>query len=83
MLGKYIDKVESKDQFSRAWICVEVDLEIGLPEAIKLTVVDWSYIQELDYEQIPFKCTLCRGYSHFAWNCKKKYEEEIETERVD
>ena len=39
-LGKYIDRAERKDQFSCARICVEVDLEIGLPEAIQLTVAD-------------------------------------------
>ena len=55
-LGKYIDRDESKDQFSCARICVEVDLEIGLPEAIQLIVADWYYVQELDYEKILFKC---------------------------
>ena len=33
-LGKFIDRDERKGQFSYARICVEVDLEIGLPEAI-------------------------------------------------
>ena len=65
-LGKYIDREETKNQFSCARICVEVDLEIGLPEAINLTVVDWSYIQELDYEQIPFKYRFGHGYGHFS-----------------
>ena len=51
-----MDRAERKYQYSHARICVEVDLEIGLPEAIKLKVVDWSYFQELDYEQILFKC---------------------------
>ena len=77
-LGKYIDRADRKDQFSCAWICVEVDLETGLLEAINLTVVDWSHIHELDYEQIPFKCRFCHGYGHFARNCEKKSEEEIE-----
>ena len=42
-LGKYIDRADRKEQFSCARICVEVDLEIGLPEAIKLIVADWSH----------------------------------------
>ena len=33
-LGKYIDKEKSKDQYSCARLCVEVDLETGLPKAI-------------------------------------------------
>ena len=77
-LGKYIDKDDRKDQFSYARIYVEVDLEIGLSEAINLTVAEWSHIQELDYEQIPFKCRLCHGYGHFSCNCKKKSKDEME-----
>ena len=71
-MGKFIDREVRKDQYSCARICVEVDLEIGLPEVINLTVADLSHTQELDYEQIPFKCHFCHGYGHFAQNCKKK-----------
>ena len=39
-LGKYIDRSERKDQYSCARICVEVDLEIGLPEAINIIVAN-------------------------------------------
>ena len=53
-----------------------MDLEVGLPEAIKLTVEDWSHVQELDYEQFPFKCRHCHGYGHFSRSCKKKIDEE-------
>jgi hypothetical protein len=54
-LGKYIDKAERKDQYSCAHICMEMDLEIGLSEAINITVADWTQVQELYYEQLPFK----------------------------
>ena len=56
---------------------MEVDLEVGIHEAINLTVADWDYVQELDYEQLPFKCIFCHGYGHFARSCKKKIEEEV------
>ena len=82
-LGKYIDRADRKEQFSCAKICVEVELEIGLPEAIKLTVADWSHIQELDYEQIPFKCRFCHGYGHFARNYKKKSEDKKVIKKED
>ena len=52
-----------------------------MPEAINLTAADWSHTQELDYEQIPFKCHFCHGYGHFAQNCKKKAENEQENEK--
>lgn len=37
-LGKFIDRASTKDQYDYARICVEVDLEVGLPEAIKINV---------------------------------------------
>jgi len=39
-LKKYIDRAKRRDKYSCASICVEVNLEEGLPEAIKLMVVD-------------------------------------------
>lgn len=79
-LGKYIDGANNKDQYDHARICVEVDLEVGLPEAIKLNVGSWSHIQKLDYEQLPFKCRECHEYGHFARNCPKKSLENKERE---
>ena len=43
-LGKFTDRAKRKDRFSYVRICVEFDLEIGLPEAIQLTIADWSYV---------------------------------------
>lgn len=57
---------------------MEVDLDVGMPEAIKLTATNWMHIEELDYEQLPFKCRQCHGYGHFARHCKKKEAEESE-----
>ena len=49
-LGKYIDRIERRDQFTCVRICVEVELDVGLIESINLSVEDWSHLQELDYE---------------------------------
>jgi hypothetical protein len=69
-LGKFIDRSEPKDGLQAcARLCVEVDLEKGLPEAIQLNLDSWSYIQQVDYEQIPFKCKICHEYGHFAKSC--------------
>ena len=75
-LGRYIDKAENKGQYSCARICVEVDLEAGLPEAVKLKVGEWHHFQKLDYEQLPFKCRLCHEHGHFQRNCPKMQASE-------
>jgi hypothetical protein len=72
-LGRFIDRVEPRDGLqSCARLCVEVDLEKGFPEAIQLTLDNWSYIQTVDYEQLPFKCKACHEYGHFAKNVPRK-----------
>jgi hypothetical protein len=40
-LGRYIDKEDPEGQYACARICVEVDLEEGLLEEIKLTIKEW------------------------------------------
>jgi hypothetical protein len=70
-LRKFIDKEDNKSQYTCARICVEVDLELGLPEAIKLTVGSLQHYQNLDYEQFPFKCRNFHEHGHFHMNCPK------------
>ena len=78
-LGNYIDKAEPKvSLFSCARICVEVDLEKGLPKAVSLFMDGWEHMQKVDYEQLPFKCKKCHEYGHLVkivqrW-CKKSWE---------
>ena len=74
-LGRYIDKAKRQDQYTNTRICVEVDLEIGLLEAINITVADWCHIQELDYKQLSFKCRYCHEHDHLLNIAKKKEEE--------
>lgn len=77
VVGKYIGRCEPKENMHAcARICVEVDLGKGLLKAVKIKVDQWTYIQQLDYEQIPFKYKVCHEYSHFANRCPKKQENE-------
>lgn len=73
-LGKFIDRPSTKEQYDYARICVEVDLEVGLPKAIKINAGSWTHVQKLDYEQLPFKCRKCQEYRQFAKNCTKNEE---------
>ena len=74
-MGKYVDKSEPKaPMFSCARICVEVDLEKGLPESINLSIDGWNHFQTVDYEQIAFKCKYCHEYGHFAKSHPKNLE---------
>ena len=77
-LGRFIDKVNNKAQYTCARIYVEFDLEDGLPEAVKLKVGDWHHFQKLDYEQLPFKCRNFHEHGHFQRNCPKAQPEDKE-----
>eukprot|EP00253_Pinus_taeda_P003918 PITA_03918 len=59
VVGKYIDRCEQKENMHAcARICIEVDLGKGLSEAIKIKVNQWTHIQHMDYEKLPFICKL-------------------------
>jgi hypothetical protein len=83
-LGRFIDRVEPRDGLqSCARLCVEVDLEKGLPKEIHLILDGWSYIQTVDYEQLPFKCKYCHEYSHFAKSCPKATHEHPKNKAIE
>jgi len=64
--------------FSYARICVEVDLEKRLLEAIKLKIDDWTHIQKVDCDKLSFNCNTCHEYGHFTRNCtKNNLEKEV------
>jgi hypothetical protein len=70
-IGRFIDKADTKFNYTCARIYVKVDLEVGLPEAVKLSIGSWFYYQKIDYEHLPFKCKNCREHGHFQRNCPK------------
>jgi hypothetical protein len=65
-----------------ARICVKVDIEKGFPKAIQLTIDNWAYLQQVDYEKLPFKCKACHEYGHFTKNCPKSHEVPLHTEQT-
>jgi hypothetical protein len=43
----------------------------------------WSYIQQVDYEQIPFKCKICHEYGHFAKSCPQAKDTQDQDPKQD
>ena len=78
-LGKYIHKSELKGPLvSCLMICVEVDIEKGIPEIVSVCLDGWEHAQKVDYEKLPFKCKKCHEYGHFVKNCLKAVQENTE-----
>jgi hypothetical protein len=80
-LGKYIKTAEAtlKGRYtSYARICIEMDVSGALPEAISLEFRDEEWIQNIDYEQIPFRCRRCHEHGHLIreFPLNKKQEAE-------
>jgi hypothetical protein len=71
-IGQYIDRAEPKENFfSCARICIEFDLEKGILEEVIISLDNWQHVQQLDYEQLPFKSKFCHEYGHFSRNFNK------------
>ena len=54
-----------------ARICVEIDLSRPLPNAVEMCAGSHSWMQQLDYETLPFRCHLCHEYDHLLRRCPK------------
>jgi len=49
-LGQYIDGAKPKENiFSCVRICIELDMEKGIPEVVLITLDNWHHVQQLDY----------------------------------
>jgi hypothetical protein len=66
-LGKYVNTAKAilKGRYtSYAIICIEMDVSGAVPNAISLEFMDKEWIQNIDYEQIPFRCKRCHEQGH-------------------
>jgi hypothetical protein len=52
-----------------AWVLVEFDTDLGLPDSIEIRVGEHSFRQILDYWREPFRCHLCWQPGHLKSNC--------------
>jgi hypothetical protein len=44
----------------------------GIPDKIPLVCGEQKWIQELDYEKIPFRCSFCHKARHILWDCLRE-----------
>jgi hypothetical protein len=75
-LGNFITADNSHKYISSrsmARILVDIDIQQGLFESIKLMEGDQSYTQILDYLNIPFKCVHCHNYGHIVEDYMNKF----------
>ena len=74
MLGKPVGpstQTLGKKIMTFARICVELDLSRPLPDAVEMCAGSHSWVQQLDYETLPFRCHLCHEYGHLLRRCPK------------
>jgi hypothetical protein len=74
MLGKPVGpstQTLGKKVMTFARICVEIDLSRPIPDAVEMCAGSHSWMQQLDYETLPFRCRLCHEYGHLLRRCPK------------
>jgi len=62
-----------------------MDVFGALPEVVKLEFHDEFWLQQMDYEQIPFRCRICHEHGHLIRECplRKMEQQKKETDRKD
>lgn len=74
LLGKSVAIAQNtliKKVFSFARIYVEIDLNNPLPESLEICIGLDSWIQQIDYESLPFRCRFCHEYGHLHRQCPR------------
>ncbi|XP_059076363.1 uncharacterized protein LOC131875739 [Cryptomeria japonica] len=74
LLGKPVgsaSQTQDRKIISFARICVEVDLNNPLPDSMEIRMGSSSWIQQLDYETLPFRCRICHEYGHLHRKCPR------------
>ncbi|KAL0351225.1 UNVERIFIED_CONTAM: hypothetical protein Sradi_4271700 [Sesamum radiatum] len=66
------DSTHNKSNFSKARVCVEVDLLKPLLEEIDLKICGTTIVQKIEYEQVPQYCSLCKHVGHKDSECYSK-----------
>lgn len=67
LLGKPVgpsQQTRDRKVMTFAHIYVEIDLSNPLRNSLEIHAGSYSWVQQLDYEALPFHCHLCHEYGH-------------------
>jgi hypothetical protein len=84
-LGKYVNTSEEtlKEKYtSYAIMCIEMDMSGELLEAISLEFRDEEWIQNINYEKIPFRCCRFHEHGHLIRECLTIKKQEVENTKL-
>jgi hypothetical protein len=84
-LGKYVKTSEAtlKGRYTYyARIYIEMNVSGALLEAISLEFKDEEWIQNIDYEQIPFRCRRCHEHGHLIRECPIMKKQETKNTKL-
>ncbi|KAL0293171.1 UNVERIFIED_CONTAM: hypothetical protein Sradi_6952500 [Sesamum radiatum] len=66
------DSTFSRSMLSRARVCIEIDLLKPLVNEIDLQINGTTFVQKVEYEQLPPYCLLCKHVGHHELECYTK-----------
>ncbi|KAL0375507.1 UNVERIFIED_CONTAM: hypothetical protein Sradi_3466400 [Sesamum radiatum] len=66
------DSTFSRSMLSRARVCIEIDLLKPLVNEIDLQIYGTTFVQKVEYEQLPPYCLLCKHVGHHELECYTK-----------
>ncbi|KAL0414921.1 UNVERIFIED_CONTAM: hypothetical protein Slati_3324000 [Sesamum latifolium] len=66
------DSTFNKSKLSRARVCIEIDLLKPLVKEVDLQIHSRTFVQKVEYEQVPQYCSLCKHVGHHDSECFTK-----------
>ncbi|KAL0377227.1 UNVERIFIED_CONTAM: hypothetical protein Sradi_3028200 [Sesamum radiatum] len=66
------DSTFSRSMLSRARVCIEIDLLKPLVKELDLQINGRTFVQKVEFEQVPQYCSLCKHVGHHDLECYTK-----------
>ncbi|KAL0359940.1 UNVERIFIED_CONTAM: hypothetical protein Sradi_3678500 [Sesamum radiatum] len=63
------DSTFSRSMLSRARVCIEIDLLKPLVKELDLQINGRTFVQKVEFEQVPQYCSLCKHVGHHDLEC--------------